>query len=192
MGKSTSVAQFSSKIGKAAAGIEHANRDALIRAGNKSVDVLNSTIVGMVGGDRIMHNVPRPGKNSKLSAKAGFVQGTTRALVKIGPKGPVALIDQGAPGHIIGLGGGSPEGAAFTGKRKKRTLGKGRQYNPQYDDGNVLHMTGTDNKFITGPVYHPGMGGKHRWTQVRDRVLPGVVRPIIFAPHLSAVAKAFL
>jgi len=193
MGTSKSVAQFTGKIAKAGAGIETANKDALTRAAKTSVDVLNATISSMVGADRLMHNAPRARKPTKLSAKAGHLEGKTeRLLVKVGPKGPVALIDQGAPLHAIGLGGGTAEGVTFSGKRRKRTFSAlGRLYNPQFDDARPLRMPGSKRGWVTGPVIHPGTGGKRRWTQTRDKVLPGVVRPILFAPHVMAVARAF-
>ena len=186
-GKSRTVSEMNAKILAAARGLEVAQRRALADAAETATTTLNGAIASMVGGDMRMRNAPRPFRPAALRAKWGPGQ-TGRPSVKVGPSGPVALIDQGAPIHVIGLGRGAAAGAVK--KRTRRTVigGIERAYNLSLDSKRLK----INNDVRWGPFIHPGMQGKHRWTTTRDQVLTRTLPPVVFAPHLTAVASAFM
>src|SRR5262245_19175285 len=149
-GKSRTVSEMNAKILAAARGLEIGQQRALADAGETATSTLNAAIASMVGGDMRMRNAPRPFRPSALRAKWGPGQ-TSRRTIKVGPSGPVALIDQGAPTHVIGLGRGV--GGDVVKRRTRRTVieGIGRAYNLNRD-GQLLKV-GENVRW--GPFIHP-------------------------------------
>ena len=188
MGTSTSVAQFSAKIAHAADAIATVTPNAVRNAGKAAEPVMTGTVAAMVGPDLVARNTPA-GRPSTMGARMVPVSGGTVARVRIIPRGPVPLIDQGSPGHLIGIGHGSVPTAG--GKRTRRTVvaGLGRAYN--LDRDSTALRVGAGDEWRTGPFIHPGTRGKHKWTPTRDRVLPPMVQRIIHRENMAALTAVF-
>lgn len=175
-------------MGKA---MEFAVPNALQDAVELSQGMLDTTIATMVGGDMRMHNI----KSRRLSARGGVRnQARSAGQAAVGPVGPVALIDQGAPAHVIGVGKQSSATRTFSfpgvtkgyGVRKARDITLGRKVK-------VLSWIGTDGKrqYRRAPLHHPGFTGKNRWVPTRDGPLRKALPSVMAAPTTRAIAGIF-
>lgn len=168
------------------AAVPNALRDAV----RLSEEMLNSTVATMVGGDMRMHNM----RSRRLGARGGVRnQARSAGQAAVGPVGPVALIDQGAPAHMIGVGKQStakrtfsfPGVAAGYGVRRSRDLTLGRKRK-------VLSWTANGTRvYRQAPLFHPGFTGKNRWVPTRDGPLAHALPRVMAFPVTRAMGAAF-
>lgn len=174
----------------AARGVEHAVPRCLQNAVKLSEDMLDHAVVSMVGGDKKMRHMA----SRRMGAKGGVRnQRRSAGQAAVGPVGPVPLIDQGAPPHIIGVGKKSGAKRTFSfagvpsgyGLRRSRDIVHGRKRK-------VLSWMGKGGRqYRMAPLYHPGFRGKNRWVPVRDGPLARALPKVMAFPHTRAVATAF-
>jgi hypothetical protein len=146
----------------------------------------NAAIVSMAGGDRKLRN-----HRAKMSAKGG-VRNQRKAAgeAAIGPRGPVAIINNGTVPHMIGIGKASTakrsrNRVAFAGvhsQYSKHLVGKNEGSKAlRLSDRSDLKRGG--DAWTTAPVLHPGRSGRGAWSATRDKVI---------APEAAKMLRAVL
>lgn len=192
-GNRVTVTRTSGKpVAQTMARASHAVETAVPRSLGAAVDLsekmLNTAIVTMVGGDMRMRNV----KSRRLGAKGGVRRKGKGGQAAVGPVGPVPLIDQGAPSHVIGVGRQSSAKRSFSfpgvtqgyGVRRSRDITLGRKRK-------VLSWTdGGRRTYRMAPLFHPGFTGKNRWVPVRDGPLARSLPKVMAFPVTRAFASA--
>ena len=178
--------EVDTKLFAMATGIATGLQVAMRNAVKLSEGQLNAAIASMSGGDGMLSNYPTPKKgHRRMQARGGIRSGAGIGTAKIGPLGPVPIVENDTNAHMIGFGKGSKASSRIMGfdnvfsgysQSKVSTLygGKARSRKRLVIGGNV----------VMAPVRHPGTSGKDRWKQTRDgplrAALPKVMRvPIV-------------
>ena len=174
MGTSRSVPEFVGKITKSAEAVRAGNSPALTELSRTAERVMDGSISSMTGGRMVARNAPTEGHPRRMSAKAGGVSGTDIATCIVGPKGPVALIENPVPPHEIGSG--------------KKSRGKKGGFT---GSGSELLTIPNEDVVLYGPFAHPGTAGKHRWVAARE-TLPRILGPQMLENSARRALAPFL
>lgn len=172
-----------------ATGLDVAMRNAV----RVSEGQLNAAIASMSGGDNMLSNYPRPGVgHRRMQAKGGVRSGSGVGTAKVGPLGPVPIVENDTNAHMIGFGRASKAGSRVMGfsnvfsgysssKVTKAYGGKARQRKKLKIGGSV----------VMAPVRHPGTSGKDRWKQTRDGPLRAALPQILRAPVVRGAMRVW-
>jgi hypothetical protein len=154
----------------------------------------NVAIASMAGPDRRLRN-----HRAKMHAKGG-VRNQRKAAgeAAVGPKGPVAIIENGATPHMIGVGKASK---AVRARNRVGFAGIHNQYSKHLVGKNEgvkalrlsdrEHRKGGGPAWTTAPVLHPGMKGKGQWSRMRDKVIVPEAAKILRVPITRSVLQGW-
>lgn len=198
----TSGGDVDTKLLVMAAGISTGISVALREAVQVSEGQLNAAIGTMSGGDGMLSNYPRPNRgHRRMEAKGGVTASSGGGEAKIGPRGPVPIVENDTNAHLIGFGKASKAGSRIAGFTNTDLAGRSGNIFSGYSKSKVTKAYGGSansrkrlvigGNVVMAPVRHPGTKGKDRWKQTRDGPLRAALPRIMRFPIVKGALRAF-
>ena len=184
--------EVDTKLFAMATGISTGLQVALRNAVRVSEGQLDAAIASMSGGDGYLSNYPTPKRgHRRMQAKGGVRGGQGIGTAKVGPKGPVVIVENDTNAHQIGFGRAS--------KAESRIMGFANNTFSGYSASKVTKAYGgkatsrkrlkINGNVVMAPVPHPGTSGKNRWKQTRDGPLKATLPQVLRAPIVRGAMR---